>query len=100
MSKKAIVPEGADDIGFIDPVEQLPSIHTKSGRVRKEAYEAEMERLLDLGVALSGREPESARTLHAGTPSFIRNGVSSQPPMPHAMPKFRWNSVGLRSRPP
>ena len=40
MSKKAIVPEGADDIGFIDPVEQLPSIHTKSGRVRKEAYEA------------------------------------------------------------
>lgn len=28
-------------------------------------------RLLDLGVALSGREPESARTLHAGTPSFI-----------------------------
>lgn len=28
-------------------------------------------RLLDLGVALSGREPESARALHAGTPSFI-----------------------------
>ena len=28
-------------------------------------------RLLDLGVALSGREPESARTLHAGTPSYI-----------------------------
>ena len=28
-------------------------------------------RLLDLGVALSGREPESMRTLHAGTPSFI-----------------------------
>ena len=28
-------------------------------------------RLLDLGVALSGREPASARALHAGTPSFI-----------------------------
>jgi serine/threonine protein kinase len=28
-------------------------------------------RLLDLGVALSGREPEAARQLHAGTPSFI-----------------------------
>ena len=28
-------------------------------------------RLLDLGVALSGREPESMRTLHAGTPSYI-----------------------------
>lgn len=28
-------------------------------------------RLLDLGVALSGREPESTRMLHAGTPSYI-----------------------------
>ena len=28
-------------------------------------------RLLDLGVALSGREPKALRTLHAGTPSFI-----------------------------
>ncbi|WP_431097277.1 protein kinase domain-containing protein [Polaromonas aquatica] len=28
-------------------------------------------RLLDLGVALSGREPEAMRKLHAGTPSFI-----------------------------
>ncbi|MEP6588350.1 MAG: bifunctional protein-serine/threonine kinase/phosphatase [Polaromonas sp.] len=28
-------------------------------------------RLLDMGVALSGREPESMRELHAGTPSFI-----------------------------
>jgi serine/threonine protein kinase len=28
-------------------------------------------RLLDLGVALSGREPASARVLHAGTPSYI-----------------------------
>ena len=28
-------------------------------------------RLLDLGVALSGKEPASMRDLHAGTPSFI-----------------------------
>ena len=28
-------------------------------------------RLLDLGVALTGREPESTRLLHAGTPSYI-----------------------------
>jgi serine/threonine protein kinase len=28
-------------------------------------------RLLDLGVALSGREPEAARLLHAGTPSYM-----------------------------
>jgi serine/threonine protein phosphatase PrpC len=28
-------------------------------------------RLLDLGVALTGREPESARLLHAGTPTYI-----------------------------
>ncbi len=28
-------------------------------------------RMLDLGVALSGHEPESLRVLHAGTPSYI-----------------------------
>ena len=28
-------------------------------------------RLLDLGVALSGREPQSTRVLHAGTPSYM-----------------------------
>lgn len=28
-------------------------------------------RLLDLGVALTGREPESMRRLHAGTPSYV-----------------------------
>ena len=30
-----------------------------------------MLRLLDLGVALSRREPASTRLLHAGTPSYI-----------------------------
>ncbi|MFY3383193.1 protein kinase domain-containing protein [Paracidovorax sp. MALMAid1276] len=28
-------------------------------------------RVLDLGVALSGREPEATRSLHAGTPSYM-----------------------------
>lgn len=28
-------------------------------------------RILDLGVALSGREPKSMRALHAGTPSYV-----------------------------
>lgn len=28
-------------------------------------------RLMDLGVALSGKEPESLKTLHAGTPSYM-----------------------------
>jgi serine/threonine protein phosphatase PrpC len=28
-------------------------------------------RLLDLGVAISGREPDSVRSLHAGTPSYM-----------------------------
>ena len=28
-------------------------------------------RLLDLGVALSGKEPEAMRSLHAGTPSYV-----------------------------
>ncbi|HQH07648.1 MAG TPA: polyphosphate kinase 2, partial [Phycicoccus sp.] len=50
--KQSPVPEGADDIGYIDPVEQFPSIHTKSGRVRKDAYEAEMERLQEQLVLL------------------------------------------------
>jgi serine/threonine protein phosphatase PrpC len=33
--------------------------------------ESGLLRLLDLGVALSGHEPASMRSLHAGTPSFI-----------------------------
>lgn len=54
-------------------------------------------RLLDLGVALSGHEPEAMRELHAGTPSFVNpeqwgfslaSGVvdtSVQPEQPDAM---------------
>lgn len=51
-------------------------------------------RLLDLGVALSGREPESARLLHAGTPSYINpeqwgyglqgENLQPQPPDPQS----------------
>ncbi len=46
-------------------------------------------RVLDLGVALSGREPEALRVLHAGTPSYInpeqwgfalRSGGNEPPP--------------------
>jgi serine/threonine protein phosphatase PrpC len=36
-------------------------------------------RLLDLGVALSGREPEAARLLHAGTPSYINPEQWNEP---------------------
>ena len=37
-------------------------------------------RLLDLGVALSGREPEVLRELHAGTPSYINPEQWAEPP--------------------
>ena len=37
-------------------------------------------RVLDLGVALSGREPAAARELHAGTPSYINPEQWGDPP--------------------
>ncbi|WP_349741834.1 bifunctional protein-serine/threonine kinase/phosphatase [Roseateles cavernae] len=37
-------------------------------------------RILDLGVALSGREPEALRELHAGTPSYINPEQWAEPP--------------------
>jgi serine/threonine protein phosphatase PrpC len=37
-------------------------------------------RILDLGVALSGREPEALRGLHAGTPSYINPEQWATPP--------------------
>ncbi|MES2944941.1 MAG: bifunctional protein-serine/threonine kinase/phosphatase [Pseudomonadota bacterium] len=51
-------------------------------------------RVLDLGVALSGREPTAMRTLHAGTPSYINPeqwGFSLKPgssgnDAPHELP--------------
>ena len=39
--KKSAVPEGADDIGRGD-VAVDDAVHTKSGRVKKDVYEAEM----------------------------------------------------------
>ncbi|XHS78964.1 protein phosphatase 2C domain-containing protein [Burkholderiaceae bacterium UC74_6] len=41
-------------------------------------------RVLDLGVALSGREPEALRELHAGTPSYINPEQWDDPPGPHS----------------
>jgi len=41
-------------------------------------------RILDLGVALSGREPEALRDLHAGTPSYINPEQWAEPPGPHS----------------
>ena len=39
-------------------------------------------RLLDLGVALTGREPEAVRTLHAGTASYVNPEQWDDPPIP------------------
>jgi serine/threonine protein phosphatase PrpC len=39
-------------------------------------------RVLDLGVALSGREPAATRALHAGTPSYINPEQWDDPPRP------------------
>ena len=37
-------------------------------------------RILDLGAAVSGREPRSQRTLHAGTPSYMNPEQWADPP--------------------
>jgi serine/threonine protein phosphatase PrpC len=39
-------------------------------------------RIMDLGVALSGREPKAQRTLRAGTPSFMNPEQWDEPPQP------------------
>ncbi|PXW93293.1 serine/threonine protein phosphatase PrpC [Sphaerotilus hippei] len=39
-------------------------------------------RILDLGVAVSGREPQSQRSLHAGTPSYMNPEQWADPPEP------------------
>ena len=51
------------------------------------------------GLQFGGDALPAALARRAG-PIFCRNGVSSQPPMPQAMPKLRLNSVGPVSRPP
>ena len=39
-------------------------------------------RILDLGAAVSGREPRAQRTLHAGTPSYMNPEQWADPPAP------------------
>ncbi|MBV8379551.1 MAG: bifunctional protein-serine/threonine kinase/phosphatase, partial [Paucibacter sp.] len=39
-------------------------------------------RVIDLGVALSGREPAAQRELHAGTPSYMNPEQWDEPPAP------------------
>ncbi len=39
-------------------------------------------RILDLGVAVSGREPLAQRSLHAGTPSYMNPEQWNDPPQP------------------
>ncbi len=39
-------------------------------------------RILDLGAAVSGREPRAQRTLHAGTPSYMNPEQWAEPPAP------------------
>jgi len=42
-------------------------------------------RVLDLGVALSGREPAAQRELHAGTPSYMNPEQWDEPPGPDSV---------------
>ena len=51
MSKDAPLPEGADDARS-EAEKQHPKNYTKSGRLRKDVYEAEMERLQEQLVLL------------------------------------------------
>jgi serine/threonine protein phosphatase PrpC len=53
-------------------------------------------RLLDLGVALSGQEPKSLRTLHAGTPSYINpEQWSDDPELARATPQSDLFALGV-----
>lgn len=71
-------PSTAQAVGMaVQAAKALGHLH-RQGVVHRDVKPANLHqgedgvlRLLDLGVALSGREPPSARALHAGTPSFI-----------------------------
>ncbi|MFN3617972.1 MAG: protein kinase domain-containing protein [Aquabacterium sp.] len=53
-------------------------------------------RILDLGVALSGREPEALRVLHAGTPSFMSpEQWSDEPALARATPRSDLYALGV-----
>ncbi len=53
-------------------------------------------RILDLGVALSGKEPESLRVLHAGTPSYMNpEQWSDDPALGQATPQSDLFALGV-----
>jgi serine/threonine protein phosphatase PrpC len=53
-------------------------------------------RILDLGVALSGKEPEQLRVLHAGTPSYMNpEQWSDNPAISQATPQSDLYALGV-----
>jgi serine/threonine protein phosphatase PrpC len=53
-------------------------------------------RILDLGVALSGKEPESLRVLHAGTPSYMNpEQWGDDPSLNRATPQSDLYALGV-----
>jgi serine/threonine protein phosphatase PrpC/DNA-binding HxlR family transcriptional regulator len=53
-------------------------------------------RILDLGVALSGREPEQLRVLHAGTPSYMNpEQWSDDPALSRVTPQSDLYALGV-----
>ncbi len=71
-------PEIAESVAIgMQALRALSALH-RQGVIHRDIKPANLHlgddqllRILDLGVALSGKEPESMRKLHAGTPSFV-----------------------------